>query len=1101
MANATTPVIQINEGNVGIGTTTPGAKLQIGSATYAPNGNLSNNLLQIKSPSGFAYLTIGNSDTANSTAYIGGASGLLVLGSVTDAGVISEHIRMTSAGNIGIGTTSPAAHLQVERTSGVTFALSASSSITSGNRGDLAWYNSDVSTVGMIRALAVTDNVGTELQFHTRPAGGSLTETFTLESDGSATFVGLVSGITPTAAANFTTKDYVDDTTAGYRNLTFVDGTELTERSNSVPTPNRTSNPDPQDYDRVFSTEFKNSASIGSPVGNAWAGLISMAPYAVGAAGSFKTTQLAFAASGSNTDLYIRQGSTTLWGSWSKILTETNSGTGPFLPLAGGTMTGVTQFNDHTDYGDQVYARFGASQDLQIYHDGSNSYIKDTGTGRLIIKSDYFEIDNAAGTEAMLEAIQDGAVNLYYNGVKTFETTSQGATITSAATYALKIANTDAYNSGESGGIVFNGKYNAGGSTTDMASITGGKENSVDGDFGGKLSFNTRPNGGSDTERMRIDSAGNIVSNPSGGVITLGANGHITSKQSLDVATAGGRLIGASNRGTVAQIQLEQQVTSADGGMIKLATAPSGSTSTTIRMLIDMAGNVGIGTTAPAKPLHVIGEARFDNDVTIQPTRKLYLDGGNDTYITEVAANDIAFNTGGSEKMRITSAGNVGIGTTSPSAALDVQGSSALFMTRTSSGLATYVENDGGYAAQYWYAIGGGSKIGLHTNGASYFNGGNVGIGTTTPQTKLEVDGTSSAFNAHFGQGQHNSSGVWGGISLGYAEANTSYRKVGIVAKALGDGAARQDLNFLVDIVNDSNSATIADSKMMIDGLTGNVGIGHGFSDPGSILHIAGASPEVRIATTADGETARLGLYEDTAGFNHGGYIQYVGNGDTLRLGLVNGNVDIDVLTMTDTGVATFAENVFCSRTLAIGATSITSGVGLEVVGKQLLRTSNGVADLYLGNYAVDNYFRFHTNNSNTYFDAHCGDVYWRNTSDYIKMTFDVANGDMDIDGTLTQGSDIRRKENIVEIGDCIGKVQAMRGVYYNRNDKNTEVTKVGVIAQEVEAVLPELIRESPEDGFKSVAYSELTAVLINAVKEQQEIIEDLKTRIEQLEN
>jgi hypothetical protein len=107
----------------------------------------------------------------------------------------------------------------------------------------------------------------------------------------------------------------------------------------------------------------------------------------------------------------------------------------------------------------------------------------------------------------------------------------------------------------------------------------------------------------------------------------------------------------------------------------------------------------------------------------------------------------------------------------------------------------------------------------------------------------------------------------------------------------------------------------------------------------------------------------------------------------------------------------------------------------------------------------------------------------------------------MTINGTLTQNSDIRRKENIVEIDDCIGKVKAMRGVYYNRTDINTDTTKVGVIAQEVEAVLPELILESPEDGLKSVAYAELTAVLINAIKEQQEIIENLTTRIEQLEN
>ena len=107
----------------------------------------------------------------------------------------------------------------------------------------------------------------------------------------------------------------------------------------------------------------------------------------------------------------------------------------------------------------------------------------------------------------------------------------------------------------------------------------------------------------------------------------------------------------------------------------------------------------------------------------------------------------------------------------------------------------------------------------------------------------------------------------------------------------------------------------------------------------------------------------------------------------------------------------------------------------------------------------------------------------------------------MTIQGTLTQNSDARTKENVVEISDCISKVKAMRGVYYNRTDFNTDVTKVGVIAQEVEAVLPELVLESPETGLKSVAYSELSSVLINAIEEQQEIIEDLKTRITKLEN
>ena len=88
--------------------------MQIGSATYAPNANLGNNLLQIKSPSGFAYLTIGNGDSANSTSYIGGASGFTVIGSVTDAGALSEHMRITNTGNVGIGTTSPGSELEVD---------------------------------------------------------------------------------------------------------------------------------------------------------------------------------------------------------------------------------------------------------------------------------------------------------------------------------------------------------------------------------------------------------------------------------------------------------------------------------------------------------------------------------------------------------------------------------------------------------------------------------------------------------------------------------------------------------------------------------------------------------------------------------------------------------------------------------------------------------------------------------------------------------------------------------------------------------------------------------------------------------------------------
>jgi len=199
-----------------------------------------------------------------------------------------------------------------------------------------------------------------------------------------------------------------------------------------------------------------------------------------------------------------------------------------------------------------------------------------------------------------------------------------------------------------------------------------------------------------------------------------------------------------------------------------------------------------------------------------------------------------------SEKVRIKSDGNVGIGTTAPSDKLHLRTSSGDTALRIEtvtggdptiyfnssaanrSGLIRYQDN-GTNMGRIEY-VHNGDRIDMQAGSATgttmSIKNNAVGIGTTTPQFSLEVDGAASALNAHFGQGTDNQSGVFGGISLGYSEANTSYRKVGIVAKALGDGAARQNLHFLVDTVSDAGSAGLADTKMMIDGLTGNVGIG-----------------------------------------------------------------------------------------------------------------------------------------------------------------------------------------------------------------------------------------------------------------------------------
>ena len=80
-------------------------------------------------------------------------------------------------------------------------------------------------------------------------------------------------------------------------------------------------------------------------------------------------------------------------------------------------------------------AIFGASSDLQIYHDGNESYIKDGGTGNLRIISDGSGVEiNKNTTEYMIRALTDGAVELYHDSNKKLETTSTGIDITGTAT-------------------------------------------------------------------------------------------------------------------------------------------------------------------------------------------------------------------------------------------------------------------------------------------------------------------------------------------------------------------------------------------------------------------------------------------------------------------------------------------------------------------------------------------------------------------------------------------------------------------------------------------------------------------------------------------
>ena len=179
--------------------------------------------------------------------------------------------------------------------------------------------------------------------------------------------------------------------------------------------------------------------------------------------------------------------------------------------------------------------------------------------------------------------------------------------------------------------------------------------------------------------------------NGTGGQVTTDNSGHITSKQSLDVATTGGRFIGKSNRGALGQIAIEQTANSADGGYIRFATSASGSTSPTDRMRIDGTGNVGIGLTSPQELLHLkdgdiaVGNGTASNNAVIGKIG-FSTDSSNSRFIgiesfrgSDAANADLRFHTYGGdgnngERMRIANDGNVGIGTTAPDAMLHLSG-------------------------------------------------------------------------------------------------------------------------------------------------------------------------------------------------------------------------------------------------------------------------------------------------------------------------------------------------------------------------------------------------------------------------------------------
>jgi uncharacterized protein (DUF2344 family) len=223
------------------------------------------------------------------------------------------------------------------------------------------------------------------------------------------------------------------------------------------------------------------------------------------------------------------------------------------------------------------------------------------------------------------------------------------------------------------------------------------------------------------------------------------------------------------------------------------------------------------------------------------------------------------------------------------------------------------------------------------------------------------------------------------------------------------------------------------------------------------------------------------------------------------------------------TGVASTATKLATARTISLagdvtGSTSWDGSGNASITATVANDSHNhtsltGVTSISFAAQATDSMSISRTiNATGTYFDFNLSDDnnndWWRwrfnptGSTVYDAMTLKpVSNGNsnLTVNGTIRatgdviSNSDIRLKSDIKPINNPIETVKALNGKTYIKDDK----ASIGLIAQEVEEVLPQLVHTaSDEMGTKSVAYGNIVAVLIEAVKEQQKQIDELKEKL-----
>ena len=351
------------------------------------------------------------------------------------------------------------------------------------------------------------------------------------------------------------------------------------------------------------------------------------------------------------------------------------------------------------------------------------------------------------------------------------------------------------------------------------------------------------------------------------------------------------------------------------------------------KLTIDTSGNVGIGTTSPQAALHVSGpfntNAPTGNGILMGLYNNthgyIHLNGSSGGYIDfstsgvdhkgrilyDNTSNYLRFDTNGTEKVRITSAGNVGIGTSNPTQNLHVVGraeitrNAEVLRCNSSDANGSFVtwQNNGssigyiGAGYHLWaspnniatsFGIRAQSRLDLGIQADVYMtmlSSGNVGIGTTSPQENLEIhDATMSTISLSY----EGNSGNGSSIDINLRPATPIAAPLTSQILFADDGAFRQNIHFKTKT---SATASSGLSTRMIIDPDGNVGIGT--SSPLANLTV----------TTSMSSSPTSTLYLDVEGTNtNGGGSQIVFNTSATSGNLTNYNAKITGTRVFGTG-------------------------------------------------------------------------------------------------------------------------------------------------------------------------------------------------------